>query len=146
MYSFSEDYIVFHSRDWAKEERRKYVTEGEADFTVFHPKRGILVIEVKSGGIRCDGRGNWFQTNTRTGEEHEMERRAVIVIDLDESAFIEEKSRRVLYVGASRAQHCLDFIAIVNEDQLGMIAEQLIGEKTGIPRRVLQKELKVVLC
>ena len=44
----SDDYIIFYSLHWNRKE--KYgVSWGESDFTIFHPKRGILVIEVKSG-------------------------------------------------------------------------------------------------
>lgn len=63
-----DEYIVFHSVHWQKRKVSGNVLWGEADFTVFNPKRGILVIEVKSGGIRHDDSG-WNQTNTLTHEE-----------------------------------------------------------------------------
>ena len=66
-----DDYIVFHSVHWHKRKINGAVSWGEADFTVFNPKRGILVIEVKSGGIRHDENG-WHQTNTLTHEEKRM--------------------------------------------------------------------------
>lgn len=66
-----EDYIVFHSIHWQKRKMNGNIIWGESDFTIFNPKRGILVIEVKSGGIRHNENG-WYQTNTLTHEEKRM--------------------------------------------------------------------------
>ena len=66
-----DDYVVFHSVHWHKKRISGAVIWGESDFTVFNPKRGIIVIEVKSGGIRHDDNG-WHQTNTITHEEKRM--------------------------------------------------------------------------
>ncbi len=71
MKELPDEYIVFHSIHWQKRKMSGNVVWGEADFTVFNPKRGILVIEVKSGGIRHDASG-WHQTNTLTHEEKRM--------------------------------------------------------------------------
>ena len=69
--SLPDEYIVFHSVHWQKRKVSGSVTWGEADFTIFNPKRGLLVIEVKSGGIRHDDNG-WHQTNTLTNVENRM--------------------------------------------------------------------------
>ncbi len=61
-----DEYIIFYSLHWNKKSKYK-VEWGESDFTVFHPKKGILVIEVKSGKIKCKD-GKWEQTNTKTLE------------------------------------------------------------------------------
>ncbi len=66
-----EEYIVFHSVYWQKRKINGAITWGESDFTIFNPKRGIIVVEVKSGGIRHDDNG-WHQTNTLTHEENRM--------------------------------------------------------------------------
>lgn len=65
------EYIVFHSVHWQKRKMSGNVVWGESDFTVFNPKRGIIVIEVKSGGIRHDD-GGWHQINTMSHEEKRM--------------------------------------------------------------------------
>lgn len=47
-----DEYVVFYSVAWKQiERRRNSIRYGESDFTIFHPKKGIIVIEVKSGGI-----------------------------------------------------------------------------------------------
>lgn len=52
-----DEYVIFHSVRWNRKERSGVVRWGESDFTVFDPKRGIIVIEVKAGEITCsDGR------------------------------------------------------------------------------------------
>ena len=48
-----DDCIVFHSIGWQKRDQFDFPQWGEADFTVFLPRYGILVIEVKSGAIHC---------------------------------------------------------------------------------------------
>lgn len=62
----NNEYVIFHSYHWLGEINQRR-SEGEADFVVLHPKKGILSIEVKTGGISyCNG--NWVQTNRYTKE------------------------------------------------------------------------------
>ena len=68
------DYYVFHSTSWNEQRRKetihwkKYVQWGEADFTVFHPSRGIIVFEVKDGLISYIRDRGWVQQNRISGE------------------------------------------------------------------------------
>jgi hypothetical protein len=57
-----EDYIVIHSYPWLRPWRGEdALQEGEADFVILHPTRGLLVLEVKGGdNIRHDGY-SWFR-------------------------------------------------------------------------------------
>ena len=70
--SLPDDYTVFYSIAWNRKEY-KQVKWGESDFAVFHPKKGLLFIEVKSGGMQYKD-GNWYQTNLRTNEEHKLKK------------------------------------------------------------------------
>lgn len=45
--------------------------DAEADFVVCDPKRGVLIIEVKGGGIERDARGKWWSTS-RGGVHHSI--------------------------------------------------------------------------
>ncbi len=73
-------YYVFHSLRWIRAEGARgrpnqlgqVAPQGEGDFVLFDPQRGILVIEVKSGGIRFEA-GRWFQLNLGTGIEYPMQ-------------------------------------------------------------------------
>lgn len=68
-----DDYYVLHSTSWNEQRRkselspRKYVQWGEADFTVYHPEKGIIVFEVKDGLISYSREHGWIQTNRHTG-------------------------------------------------------------------------------
>jgi hypothetical protein len=68
----SDRYSVFYSVAWLNPRRRTNQfhlrLQGEADFLLVDPQRGLLVIEVKSGGIRYANR-QWYQTNLSTREE-----------------------------------------------------------------------------
>ncbi|MDN0047009.1 NERD domain-containing protein [Megasphaera hexanoica] len=67
----NDEYTVFHSYRWLGV-KGKWRSEGEGDFIVIHPRKGILSIEVKSGSIEYrDGR--WIQMNRRTGVEKHID-------------------------------------------------------------------------
>ena len=63
----SDDFIVFYSVRWGEEKFGRKYRNGEADFLVFDPRRGFLVIEVKTGGIERNSDGAWFVI-THNGE------------------------------------------------------------------------------
>lgn len=65
--TLGNEYVIFHSYRWLGEINQRR-SEGEADFVILHPKKGILSIEVKAGGISYRN-GNWIQTNRYTKEE-----------------------------------------------------------------------------
>lgn len=63
-------YTVFHSVAWQSLDPAGRPRDGEADFVIAHPQRGILVMEAKGGTIRCDPRtGRWTSTD-RAGQTH----------------------------------------------------------------------------
>lgn len=64
-----DDYIVFYSVKWGRENARGFYQKGEADFLLYDPTRGFLVIEVKGGGIKRDGDGYWYSIS-HDGSEH----------------------------------------------------------------------------
>ncbi|MDP3983681.1 MAG: AAA family ATPase [Acidimicrobiia bacterium] len=57
----SDDWTVFHSVAW-QATRNGQPSDGEADFVLVHPRHGLIMIEVKGGGIRLEG-GRWFSLN-----------------------------------------------------------------------------------
>ena len=63
--TLDDRHTVFYSLSWVSPSDRR--TIGEADFVVAHPEKGIVVIEVKAGGIAYK-EGSWIQTNRATGE------------------------------------------------------------------------------
>lgn len=81
-----DEYVVFHSVHWNKARPSGNIVWGESDFAVFHPDRGLLVIEVKSGGISCKD-GRWYQTNTLTGECKQMKRPPMVQAERSKFTF-----------------------------------------------------------
>lgn len=62
----NHEYIVIHSYPWLRPWRGDNLLEGEADFVIIHPQRGLLVLEVKGGDtIRLNGR-TWVR-DTKNG-------------------------------------------------------------------------------
>lgn len=53
------EYTVIHSVRWVTRDPKLYGPVGEADFVVIHPKHGLLVIEVKGGGVGLEN-GKWY--------------------------------------------------------------------------------------
>ena len=67
----NNDYSVIHSYRWLGDESQRR-SEGEADFLIIHPAKGILSVEVKAGGVAFRN-GNWIQVNRNTGSEKVMD-------------------------------------------------------------------------
>lgn len=62
-----DSYIVFHSIRWVgRPSSERSPGQGEADFVIFQPSKGIMVIEVKAGNVTLEN-GVWHQQNRRTG-------------------------------------------------------------------------------
>jgi len=61
----SDDYTVIHSLSvYQKISRKGPLRDGEIDFLIIHPEKGMLAIEVKGGGIEIDSEaGEWFSTD-----------------------------------------------------------------------------------
>jgi hypothetical protein len=66
-----ETWSVYYSRPWWGINRTGGEIDGEADFIVAHPVKGILFIEVKGGRISYDPQSsNWYST-----DRHEIKHR-----------------------------------------------------------------------
>lgn len=84
------EYTVLHSFPWLRPNRslkNEPLREGEADFVILHPRRGLLVIEVKGGFPELRDR-TWFRGNSEMKNPFEQARRNMHAL-LKE---IEEKS------------------------------------------------------
>lgn len=67
--SATEGLTAFHSVAW-QYKRKGAQGDGEADFVVIAPDKGILILEVKGGGVEIKD-GQWFTTNAR-GEKNKI--------------------------------------------------------------------------
>lgn len=64
-----DEWIVLHHVSW-QSRRGGRQGDGEADFIVLHPRKGLVVVEVKGGGIEVE-RGRWVSTD-RFGKRHNI--------------------------------------------------------------------------
>jgi len=65
------EYCVFYSVAWLGRSAVNGAWDGEADFVIAHPERGIVVVEVKGGFIRRDGEsGQWYSTTRGARKEY----------------------------------------------------------------------------
>ncbi len=65
-------FVVFYSRPWLGLKPNGEEIDGECDFVIADPESGVLVIEVKGGGIRHDPiSGTWTSTD-RMGFRHRI--------------------------------------------------------------------------
>jgi len=63
---FSDDWAIFWGVRFLARTRKGGSRDGEADFVVAHPKYGVLVLEVKGGGISRDAKtAVWTSTDAR---------------------------------------------------------------------------------
>lgn len=66
-----DDWYVLYSLNWNNKLQSGKVQWGEADFVILNRIYGLLVIEVKSGGIEYK-KGNWIQTRLDNFEKNPM--------------------------------------------------------------------------
>lgn len=70
--SLGDKVLVVHSLELIAKREGSAPTDAEADFVIFDPFRGFLVIEVKGGGITYDGTERQWWSVDRLGIRHEI--------------------------------------------------------------------------
>lgn len=63
---------VYYSLRWLAPIRGGEMRDGEADFVIAHADRGVLVVEVKGGAVRRDGKTQKWWTSDRHGCAHHI--------------------------------------------------------------------------
>ena len=66
-------WVVFYGVAWLTPTARGAPRDGETDFILAHPAKGVLLIEVKGGGIRFDERRRQWMSRDRFGDEHDID-------------------------------------------------------------------------
>lgn len=69
--SLPDDWYILYSLNWNNKLENGKVQWGEADFVILNKIYGLMVIEVKSGGIEYKN-GNWFQIRLDNLEKNPM--------------------------------------------------------------------------
>jgi hypothetical protein len=68
----SSKYTVFYSVAWQAVDAKSGARDGEADFVIAHPEHGLMVVEVKGGGIGFDSRQGEWKSTDREGVSHHI--------------------------------------------------------------------------
>jgi hypothetical protein len=66
--SLPDNWYVLYGVIWVRNDDRRVSTEGEADFVIIGPEIGLVVIEVKGGGISREG--DYWYTTDRNNIKH----------------------------------------------------------------------------
>ena len=67
-----DEYLVLHSVAWISKPVGEGPRDGEADFLICHPRRGLLVVEVKGGRIDLDYSTLRWSSTDRDGVVHSI--------------------------------------------------------------------------
>ena len=67
-----DSYTVFHSVAWQSLSNEGSTRDGEIDFVIAHPERGVLVVEAKGGGVRHDAEAGEWASVSRDGKAHRI--------------------------------------------------------------------------
>lgn len=67
-----DDYLVLHSIAWISRPKGQGPRDGEADFLICHPRRGLLVVEAKGGRIALDYTQRIWTSTDRNDVVHEI--------------------------------------------------------------------------
>ena len=67
-----DDYLVIHRLRWLALPEHGRAHDGEVDFLIAHPERGLLVLEVKGGHLALDAASGHWSSTSATGELHEV--------------------------------------------------------------------------
>lgn len=66
------EFVVMHSVAWISKPGSSGPRDGETDILIAHPQFGLLVVEVKGGGISLDYRNQRWTSTNRNGIEHQI--------------------------------------------------------------------------
>ena len=70
--SLDDKWTVFYNVAWLGKALGDEPEDGEADFIIAHPDKGILIIEVKGGGIKYDGNCKKWYSIDKNQVEHQI--------------------------------------------------------------------------
>jgi hypothetical protein len=87
---------------WVRNDDRRVSTEGEADFVIIGPEIGLVVIEVKGGGISREG--DYWYTTDRNNIKHPIKNPILQAITCKHN-FVSYLKSNEFFHGDSSKQH-----------------------------------------
>ncbi len=112
--ALDDDYRVFHSVAWQGLDREHRAKDGEADFVVVHPERGVLVLEAKGGTIRHDPAIGAWSSVSGSGMARQIKdpfaqaRRSMYALRDQLETMLRAEARGVFAHGVAFPDHVID--------------------------------------
>ena len=83
--NLSDEWYVFHSFDYVTRDLNQKRWDGEIDFLLYHPEKGMLIVEVKGGAISYRN-GQWYQEDRPIDPVEQAKRNKYAVMRLLEDS------------------------------------------------------------
>lgn len=122
--NLSDEWYVFHSFDYVTRDPSRRRWDGEVDFLLYHPQKGILVLEVK-GGVISYRDGQWFQNDKFMDPVEQAKRNKYAV-----KALLEKASPRKF---AMKYAHSVCFPACGMHEVWPAEAQGIVLTQEGLP-------------
>lgn len=120
----SDEWYVFHSFDYVTRDLNRKRWDGEIDFLLYHPKKGMLVIEVKGGAISYR-HGQWYQEGRPIDPVEQAKRNKYAVMRL-----LQESLQREFPM---KFAHCVCFPSCGYGEVWPAEAQDIVLTGTGLP-------------
>lgn len=65
-----EEILVIHSKEFITQPPGRKTMDGEVDFMLFDPRKGILLVEIKGGGVSLDAETGRWSSVDKKGKTH----------------------------------------------------------------------------
>ena len=122
--NLSNEWYVFHSFDYVTRDLNKKRWDGEIDFLLYHPEKGMLIIEVKGGAISYRN-GQWFQEDRPIDPVEQAKRNKYAVMHL-----LQESLHRAIPM---KFAHCVCFPSCGVQEVWPAEAQEIVLTGTGLP-------------
>ena len=122
--NLSDEWYVFHSFDYVTRDLNKKRWDGEIDFLLYHPQKGMLVIEVKGGAISYRN-GQWYQEDRPIDPVEQAKRNKYAVMRL-----LQESLHRAIPM---KFAHCVCFPSCGVQEVWPAEAREIVLTGDGLP-------------
>lgn len=127
--ALDDDYQVFHSVAWQGLDRERRARDGEADFVVVHPERGVLMLEAKGGILRHDPATGAWSSVSASGTARQIKdpfaqaRRSMYALRDQLEAMLRTEARGVFAHGVAFPDHVVGPAALAPDQPRAIILD-----------------------
>lgn len=122
--NLSDEWHVFHSFDYVTRDLNRKRWDGEIDFLLYHPEKGMLVIEVKGGAISYRN-GQWYQEDRPVDPVEQAKRNKYAVMRL-----LQDSLHRAIPM---KFAHCVCFPSCGVQEVWPAEAQEIVLTGDGLP-------------